>query len=93
MEKRIEQLGVLAEFQHCQVILNFYDEDDFLWKREGFHFDTIDVTDDHLIFSRKNDINYTIYLQEYPNYFINRAFQHYYTLRNQSCKLDIYFPH
>ncbi|MEH7393499.1 hypothetical protein [Bacillus sp. JJ1474] len=92
-EKRIEHLGVLAEFIQGQVILNYYEDDDFLWKREGFHFDSILVTNEQLIFKRKDGFKYTICLQEYPDFFINSAFQHYFTLRKTSGKLDIYFPH
>lgn len=93
MEKRIENLEVLSEFCRGQVILNYYEMDDFLYKREGFHFDSIVVTDAELVFNRKDDLQYTISLKEYPAYFINSDFQHYFTLRSSSGKLDIYFPH
>ncbi|WP_066287724.1 hypothetical protein [Bacillus sp. FJAT-29937] len=93
MEKRIEHLGVLSEIHNGQVILNFYEKDDFLYKRDGFHFDSITVNDSQVIFLKKDDFQYIISLKEYPEYFINDAFQHFFTLRNQTGKLDIYFPH
>jgi hypothetical protein len=92
MEKKLEDLSVFEEYQNRQVILNYYQKDDFLWKRDGFYFQSIILTDDELIFSKENDSILTIPLKEYSNLTINSDFQNYYIFRSVSDRLEIYFP-
>ena len=40
MEIQMMDLAVFAGYHNRQVILNYYDDEDFLWKREGFHFNS-----------------------------------------------------
>ncbi|MFP7297159.1 hypothetical protein [Neobacillus niacini] len=91
MEKQLKNLSVLSNYQNRQVILNYYQED-MMVQRDGFHFQSIQVTGSHLTFSKTDGKLVKIELKNYPHAFINTDFQNYYTLRNKKSSLDIYFP-
>ena len=94
MEKQLDNLAVLTEYQNRQVILNYYCDEDYLYDRYGFNFKTIEVTLDALSFIKEDGSEqHEILLKEYPETYINSDFQHYYTLRNGENRIDIYFPH
>ena len=92
MEKQLNDLSMLTHYQNRQVILNYYHEDDLLYKREGFHFIYIQLTETALSFTKKDGTVYTIEHSNYPCSYINNDFQNYYTLRYKEDRLDIYFP-
>jgi hypothetical protein len=52
MEKQLNDLSVLSNYQNRQVILNYYQDDDMMIKRDGFHFQSIQVTESALIFTK-----------------------------------------
>lgn len=91
MEKAVNILSRLTNYQNRQVILNYY-QDDLLQDRDGFHIQTIKLENNHLIFTKQNGKNITINLEPYTDIQINPDFQNYYTLQNNSDKLEIYFP-
>ncbi|QCJ42455.1 hypothetical protein FAY30_11320 [Bacillus sp. S3] len=92
MEKQLDDLSIFEEYRDRQVILNYYQDDDFLSKRDGFHFVSIQFADGQLLFF-KNDGNSTaISLQEFQTRVINSDFQNYYVCRNGRDRLEIYFP-
>ncbi len=74
-----------------KVILNYYQDGDFLWKRDGFHFESIQLVDAHLLFS-KNEGSSKISLKDYDTAAINSDFQNYYIFRKVGDCLEIYFP-
>ncbi|MEH7112283.1 hypothetical protein V7124_07860 [Neobacillus niacini] len=92
MEKQLSNTALFATYQHRQVILNYYQDEDILYKRDGFYFLTIQVTDSALTFLMKDSTFTTIDLTEYPLVFMSADFQNYYILRNSLEKLEIYFP-
>ncbi len=92
MEKQINDLTILQTYQNRQVILNYYQDEELLIKRDGFHFHSIKQTKDILTFFKNDGTTHTINLKEYPTNNINTDFQNFYTLRNQTDKLEIYFP-
>lgn len=92
MEKQLSNTAIFANYQHRQVILNYYQDEDFLYKRDGFHFQTIQVTDSALTFLKKDGTFTTINLNEYPLVSMNPDFQNYFILRNNLDKLEVYFP-
>lgn len=91
MEKAVNILSKLSNYQNRQVILNYY-QDDLLEDRDGFHFQTIKQENEQLTFIKQNGKTITINLKAYPEKHINTDFQNYYTLQNNSHKLEIYFP-
>ncbi|MEH7251700.1 hypothetical protein V7111_06200 [Neobacillus niacini] len=92
MEKQLNDTAIFANYQNRQVILNYYQDEDFLYKREVFHFLIIKVTDSTLTFLKKDNTFITIDLTEYPMVSMNADFQNYFILRNNLDKLEIYFP-
>jgi hypothetical protein len=92
LEKQIDGLQVLEIYQNRQVILNYYQDEELLIQRDGFFFHSIKQTIDSLTFFKNDGTTQSINLKEYPTNFINTDFQNYYTLRNQTDKLEIYFP-
>jgi hypothetical protein len=92
MEKRLEDLSILEEYHNRQTVLNYYHDDDFLWKRDGFYFQSIVLTDEDLIFRKENESIITIPLKGYTSFTINSDFQNYYFFRSGSDRLELYFP-
>jgi hypothetical protein len=92
MEKPLNDLSMLAYYQNRQVILNYYQDEDLLYKRDGFYFHTIKVTEIAIIFTKKDGPDITIDRKDYPHAYINTDFQNYYTLKNNTDVLEIYFP-
>jgi hypothetical protein len=92
MEKQLYDLQILETYQNRQVILNYYQDEELLIQRDGFFFHCIKQTKESLSFFKNDGTTHTINLKAYPNKFLNTDFQNYYTLRNQSDKLEIYFP-
>lgn len=92
MEKQINDLSIFEGYQNRQVILKYYQDGDFLWKRDGFHFESIQLVDALLLFSKKDEGSSKISLKEYDTAAINSDFQNYYIFRNGGDRLEIYFP-
>ncbi|PAE44506.1 hypothetical protein [Bacillus sp. 7884-1] len=92
MEKQLNDLSVLSNYENRQVILNYYQDEDMMVKRDGFHFQSIQVTESALIFTKIDGTLVKIDIKDYPHHSINTDFQNYYTLRNHEIHLDIYFP-
>ncbi|NHC41941.1 hypothetical protein G6549_18470 [Bacillus sp. MM2020_1] len=92
MEKHMIDFAVFESYHNRQVILNYYDEEDFLWKRDGFHFQSIQLLNNQLLFSKKVGNNQTISLKNYDTVARNNDFQNYFILRKGEARLEIYFP-
>lgn len=92
MEKQITNLSSLVNYRNRQVILNYYDKEDFLYKRDGFHFTVIHLSAQYLSFIKANGSNYTISFSEFPTAWMNDDFQNFFILRNGTERLEIYFP-
>lgn len=92
MEKQLNDLTFLSNYQNRQVILNYYQDEDMMVQRDGFHFQSIQVTESALIFTKIDGTLVKIDTKDYPHASINTDFQNYYTLRNHEDHLDIYFP-
>ncbi|MEH6905382.1 hypothetical protein [Neobacillus drentensis] len=92
MEIHMMDLAVLAGYHNRQVILNYYDDEDFLWKRDGFHFHSIQLLNDQLIFSKKDGNTLPISLKNYDTFARNNDFQNYFILRKGEARLEVYFP-
>jgi hypothetical protein len=92
MEKQLNDLSVLSNYQNRQVILNYYQDEEMMVQRDGFHFQSIQVTESALIFAKIDGTLVKIDIKNYPLASINTDFQNYYTLKNKKGHLDIYFP-
>ncbi|NWQ39572.1 hypothetical protein MLOOGBEN_02520 [Bacillus sp. EB106-08-02-XG196] len=92
MEKQLNDLSLLSNYQNRQVILNYYQDEEMMVQRDGFHFQKIQVTVSSLIFTKIDGTLVKIDTTDYPHASINTDFQNYYTLRNHENHLDIYFP-
>ena len=92
MEIQMMDLAVFAGYHNRQVILNYYDDEDFLWKRDGFHFHSIQLLNNQLLFSKRDGNILTISLKNYDTVARNNDFQNYYLLRKGEARLEIYFP-
>jgi hypothetical protein len=92
MEKHLDDLSIFETYHDRQVILNYYQDEDFLWKRDGFFFKTIQLTRDSLLFLKENGASIQIPLKEFSLFTVNSDFQNYYFFRNGTNRLEIYFP-
>ncbi|MEO2075585.1 MAG: hypothetical protein ABGX20_09285 [Bacillus sp. (in: firmicutes)] len=93
MENQLNDLSILISYRNRQVILNFYQDEDFLWERDGFHFESIELENEQLMFSKGNgDKVFTIPLKKYVSAIRDTQFPNYFILRNGEERLEIYFP-
>ena len=65
MEKQLNDLSMLTHYQNRQVILNYY-HDVLLYKREGFHFLLIQLTETAVIFTKLDGTTFTLEHSNYP---------------------------
>lgn len=93
MEKQLHDVTIFEEYRNRQVVLNYYQDDDFLWQRDGFHFESVQVSEGNLLFIKKNGTIVEIPLKQYISAAINSDFQNYYIFRKDKDRLEIYFPH
>lgn len=84
--------SILANYRNRQVIINEYQEEDFLENRTGFHFETIVVTENSILFQRMNNNDFILTLEKTSCFVANDDFQNYYILKNDSNRVEIYFP-
>ncbi|MBO0961121.1 hypothetical protein J1P26_15575 [Neobacillus sp. MM2021_6] len=93
MEKQLTDLTIFEGYKNRQVILNYYQDDDYLWKRDGFHFASIQLANEKLLFLKKDGSTSQIALQEYKTMASNSDFQNYYVFHyDVHTRLEIYFP-
>jgi hypothetical protein len=92
MEKQISDLTILVGYLNRQVILNYYDSDDFLWKRDGFYFERIHWINGDLLFCKGNNTTVTVRLEDFDHGSTNSDFPNYYIFSNNQERLEIYFP-
>lgn len=89
----MHDVTVLTEYRNRQVVLNYYQDGDFLWKRDGFHFTVIELINGSLVFSKPDGKSVVISLKEFESTAICSDFQNYYIFRNGNNRLEMYFPH
>ncbi len=92
MEKQLKDFTVFESYQNRKVILNYYHDEDILWKRVGFHFNSIRLLNEQLLISKKDGNILTLSLKYYDTVASNCEFQNYYILRKDEERLEIYFP-
>jgi len=56
MEKQLNNLSILSNYQNRQVILNYYQDEEMMVQRDGFHFQSIQVTDSSLSLQKMIEI-------------------------------------
>ena len=56
MEKQLNNLSILSNYQNRQVILNYYQDEEMMVQRDGFHFQNIQVTDSALSLQKMIEI-------------------------------------
>jgi hypothetical protein len=56
MEKQLNNLSILSNYQNRQVILNYYQDEEMMVQRDGFHFQSIQVTDSALSLQKMIEI-------------------------------------
>lgn len=82
----------LTKYKDRQVVLNYY-EDDALAKREGFHFSTIEIVHNQLVFHKSETSQFVINLEGYAGFTVLPDFKDYYSVYNEQDRIEIYFPH
>lgn len=92
MEKQIRDVTILKKYRCRQVVLNYYIDDDFLERREGFYVEEMHIGKNGLSFRRGNEEDISISFEDFPIFTVNSDFQNYYVLKNGSKRLEIYFP-
>ncbi|MEY2194478.1 hypothetical protein AB7942_17310 [Neobacillus sp. BF23-41] len=92
MEIQMKDVADFECYHNRQVILNYYNDEDFLWKRDGFQFDSIQLLNEQLIFMKRDGNYITILLKKYDTCAKNIDFQNYYILNKGEDRLEIYFP-
>jgi hypothetical protein len=80
MEK-LSDISILEKYNHRQVIINEYVDEDYLNERHGFHFQTVAVTEEGIVFTRKERNDFLIPLEPSTLFYVNDDFQSYYILR------------
>jgi ribosome maturation factor RimP len=95
MENPIEDLSIFSKYRNRQVVLNYYIEDDFLLKRDGFEFETIKVSNEQISFFKKGKEIFSVPLSDFSSATRNDEFQDFYIFRgaNLQKRLELYFPH
>ena len=91
MEK-LSDISLLEKYNHRQVIINEYLDEDYLNERQGFHFETVIVTEAGIAFTRKEKKDFLIPLESSTRFYVNDDFQNYYILRVGSTRIEVYFP-
>ncbi|MDP4104812.1 MAG: hypothetical protein Q8935_07650 [Bacillota bacterium] len=92
MEKKLKDLYVLDAFNNRQVVLNYYNDVDFLVKRDGFSFQSLKLSDGTLTFTKKDETCFKVTIENYPDVYVDNQFPNFYVLRNNTDRLEIYFP-
>lgn len=92
MEKKIKDLFILETFKNRQVILNYYSDVDFLEKRDGFFFQSLKISEGSLLFTKKEATCCRISIENYPDVYKDNQFPNFFVLKNNSDRLEIYFP-
>lgn len=92
MEKKIKDKIILETYKDRQVVLNYYNNDGFLVKRDGFSFQSLKLWDHYLLFTKKGETYCRISIENYPDLFLDNQFPNFYVLRNKTDRLEIYFP-
>ncbi|MCQ6279249.1 hypothetical protein [Bacillus sp. EB600] len=94
MEKIITDITIFESYKDRQVVLNYYEDQDVLFQRDGFHFYSIKVLreSDELLFTKIDGSCCTISIKNYSDKYVDNQFPNYYVLTNGSERLDIYIP-
>lgn len=93
MEKQMTVLDHIKNYRNRQVVLNYYDDEDFLHQRDGLFFDTVEI-DEHFVSFIKNGVTvYQLSRIEYPHTKVLHDFNHHYLFFNDTSHVDIYFPY
>ncbi len=94
MEKIITDLTIFDGYKDRQVVLNFYEDEDVLFQRDGFHFHSLEFLSEseELLFTKMDGSCCTITIKNYSDRYIDSQFPNYFVLRNGSERMDIYFP-
>lgn len=92
LEKRISNFSIFENYHDRQVVLNYYEDEDFLWKRDGFHFDKIQFLNGVLLFTKKDGKTFSISIKDYETVSLNTDFQNYFMLRKGCDRMEMYFP-
>jgi hypothetical protein len=90
--EQIIDYSCFIQYKDRQVVLNYYQDDDFLWKRDGFCFDSIQLTNGQLLFIKNDSTLETINLAEFEWAVVNTDFPNCYMFQNGMDILEIYFP-
>lgn len=95
MENTIIDLTSLSQYQNRQVVLNYYHEDDFLWKRDGFEFDLLKADNSFITFAKNGKELLSISMMDFPIITKSQDFQDYYIFQDKylSQRIELYFPH
>lgn len=93
MENQITGLDQIKTYHDRQVVLNYYDEDDFLHQRDGLYFNSIQIDEELILFMKDKQVAYQLSRNEYPHFKVLTDFNHHYLFYNDLYHVDIYFPY
>lgn len=91
MENSVVKLAILYMYDHRQVIINIYDEDE-LSQRDGFYFEKVQLTEEMLTFIINEHNSFVIEIVESARLYKDNSFQNFFVLENGTRQIEIYFP-
>lgn len=91
METVLNKLYSLNQFKNQQVIINFYEKDELI-QREGLFFESIQIVNRQIQFSKGGTIVLSLPFGEYMNFTQRTEFKDYYSLEKGSKRVELYFP-
>lgn len=82
----------LINLLNTQIVLNTYEAEELV-KREGFHFNHVEVSAGQLDFYREDKMIYSLELADYQTFEIAGDFKNYFKLFiDDDNWLELYFP-
>jgi hypothetical protein len=80
----------LTKFQNCQVVVNTYSDDELI-KRDGFWFEQINVDQGFLHFFKEGKVVFRVQI-EGKTIKKEPVFKNYFSINENSQRIEIYFP-
>ncbi|WP_102275254.1 hypothetical protein [Cytobacillus massiliigabonensis] len=90
METALNIINSLIQFKNQQVIINFYEEDELI-QREGLFFESIQIVDYQVQFSKGGIIVFSLSFEGYMKFSQRTEFKNYYSLEKDSQRVELYF--
>ncbi len=91
METTLANIHSLSQFKNQQVIINFYEEDELV-QREGLFFESLQIVDCLLQFSKEGMIVFALPFDGFMYFTQRTEFKNFYFLEKDNKRVELYFP-